>query len=571
MAANNSASSGNSCNVDINNVNDPERKQPFLVQAVYSFKGKNNDELCFKKGDIITVTQVEEGGWWEGTLGEKTGWFPSNYVNEYKISNSSLIGSASVDKNNPGIIDLAAQQKIYRSVVLKDLIDSERAHLTELQGLMHNFLIPLEKADIMKNSEYSQLISNLHEIIDLHDGLLNSLVEVASFPGPEQRVGRVFITIAPQLKQVLTKYCCNHPRAVCVLDKYKQELGSFMESNGAASPGLLVLTAGLSKPFRRLEKYAGMLQELERHVEENHIDRGDTQRSVSVFKDIASLCSVVRRQKEMELEVISGGVRGWEGEDLSCLGEIIHMGSVAVGPEHHDRYLVLFPSTLLMLSVSHRMSAFIYEGKLPLAGISVNKLEDTNDTFKNAFEIVGPMIEKIVAVCQTKEDQQTWVDLIRQQIRSIRVSSPLPSTPAPPPHSPIVSNNIVHMVSSSSSGILQQSSPVQQQNIAQSSLRPWNVSCLRPSPPLRTLLTRDDKTCSNNTSQQSSVPGHGLHHNSSRKLNERCFEEDAQILRVIEGYCANVKSRYTITSVLIQDSVTNFWTRIRGKKDSSHH
>lgn len=55
-----------------------------LVKAIYSFKGKNNDELCFKKGDIITVTQKEEGGWWEGTLGETTGWFPSNYVTEHK-------------------------------------------------------------------------------------------------------------------------------------------------------------------------------------------------------------------------------------------------------------------------------------------------------------------------------------------------------------------------------------------------------------------------------------------------------------------------------------------------------
>jgi hypothetical protein len=41
-------------------------------------------QLCFKKGDIITITQREEGGWWEGTLGDKTGWFPSNYVKEYK-------------------------------------------------------------------------------------------------------------------------------------------------------------------------------------------------------------------------------------------------------------------------------------------------------------------------------------------------------------------------------------------------------------------------------------------------------------------------------------------------------
>jgi Rho guanine nucleotide exchange factor 7 len=41
-------------------------------------------QLCFKKGDIITITQREDGGWWEGTIGDKTGWFPSNYVKEYK-------------------------------------------------------------------------------------------------------------------------------------------------------------------------------------------------------------------------------------------------------------------------------------------------------------------------------------------------------------------------------------------------------------------------------------------------------------------------------------------------------
>ena len=46
---------------------------------------------------------------------------------------------------------------------------------------------------------------------------------------------------------------------------------------------------------------------------------------------------------------------------ISQLGEILHMGSVAVGSDHKDRYFALFPSTLLILSVSSRMSAFIYE------------------------------------------------------------------------------------------------------------------------------------------------------------------------------------------------------------------
>lgn len=46
-------------------------------------------QLCFKKGQILSITQREDGGWWEGTLDGKTGWFPSNYVTEYKLSAST--------------------------------------------------------------------------------------------------------------------------------------------------------------------------------------------------------------------------------------------------------------------------------------------------------------------------------------------------------------------------------------------------------------------------------------------------------------------------------------------------
>lgn len=60
-----------------------------------------------------------------------------------------------------------------------------------------------------------------------------------------------------------------------------------MERSGAISPGILVLTTGLSKPFRRLDKYSAMLQELERYTEKNHPDRGDTQRSIVVYREIA--------------------------------------------------------------------------------------------------------------------------------------------------------------------------------------------------------------------------------------------------------------------------------------------
>ena len=44
---------------------------------------------------MITVTQKEDGGWWEGTSHEtgKTGWFPSNYVKE--VDDTSASGQVS--------------------------------------------------------------------------------------------------------------------------------------------------------------------------------------------------------------------------------------------------------------------------------------------------------------------------------------------------------------------------------------------------------------------------------------------------------------------------------------------
>ncbi|KAL1402497.1 hypothetical protein pipiens_019734, partial [Culex pipiens pipiens] len=401
----------------------------FTVQAQYSFKGSNNDELCFKKGDIITLTQREDGGWWEGTLGEMTGWFPSNYVKEY-------VGPLPLSETIRPPEDIQA----FRSVVFRDLLESERAHVAELRGMMENFLEPLEGSQILSQDEYTQLMCNFVEVVEMHEEFLQNLEE------SNDRVGKVFLTKAPTMKKVHQCYCAAHPRAVVIVDKYRDDLNAFMEKQGAAKPGLLVLTTGLSKPFRRLDKYSAILQELERHMESCHADRGDTQRSIAVYKDIASSCSATRRQKELELQILTGPIRGWQGQELTTLGEIIHMGSVAVGPEHKDRYFVLFPQTLLILSVSQRMSAFKYEGKLPLTGISVNRLEDT-DQIKNAFEVTGTLIDRIVAVCQGPSEANKWVDLLSAKLiadgqqqqqpgKDMKriVSSSAVNIPLPPPH-----------------------------------------------------------------------------------------------------------------------------------------
>lgn len=133
----------------------------------------------------------------------------------------------------------------------------------------------------MNGDEYAQLLGNFVEIVEMHEELLSSL------ESSNDRTGKVFLSRAATMKCVHQAYCAAHPRAIVILDKYSEELEGYMERRGAASPGLLVLTTGLSKPFRRLEKYSAMLQELERHMECGHPDRGDTQRSIAIYKDIS--------------------------------------------------------------------------------------------------------------------------------------------------------------------------------------------------------------------------------------------------------------------------------------------
>ncbi|XP_012541981.1 rho guanine nucleotide exchange factor 7 isoform X4 [Monomorium pharaonis] len=485
---------------------------PKFVTALFSFKGKNNDELCFKKGDIITITQVDDEGWWEGTLNDKTGWFPSNYVKEYRVPDGGLASIKTSPERSPQ--ESPAHQKLNRDIVLKDIVDSERVNVAELQGLVNNFLQPLETSNILKKEEYKQLLGNVHEVLETHQCLLANL-EGTVLQGLSARVGNLFLTIAPRLKSIHTTYCNNHPQAVCILDRYRDELNEFMERSGAISPGILVLTTGLSKPFRRLDKYSAMLQELERYTEKNHPDRGDTQRSIAVYREIAEHCASIRKQRELALQILTSGIKGWEGEELNSLGEIIHVGSVtlATGVERRDRYFILFPTTLLVLSTSARMSSFIYEGKLPLTGINVTGIEDT-DELRNALEITGPMIESIVVVCGTKEERQRWIDLLIQEHCTNLLKSPtVPRTSNQP------NGKHQRLEHCTSPGIK----------------TPWSIASLRPAPPLYSKnFGKID------TTTDTSRP--------SRSCNERQFEEDAIILKVIEGYCLSVNARFTVHS-----------------------
>ncbi|XP_055232293.1 rho guanine nucleotide exchange factor 6 isoform X5 [Gorilla gorilla gorilla] len=396
-----------------------------IVKARFNFKQTNEDELSVCKGDIIYVTRVEEGGWWEGTLNGRTGWFPSNYVREIKSSERPLSPKAVKG------FETAPLTKNYYTVVLQNILDTEKEYAKELQSLLVTYLRPLQSNNNLSTVEVTSLLGNFEEVCTFQQTLCQALEECSKFPENQHKVGGCLLSLMPHFKSMYLAYCANHPSAVNVLTQHSDELEQFMENQGASSPGILILTTSLSKPFMRLEKYVTLLQELERHMEDTHPDHQDILKAIVAFKTLMGQCQDLRKRKQLELQILSEPIQAWEGEDIKNLGNVIFMSQVMVQygacEEKEERYLMLFSNVLIMLSASPRMSGFIYQGKIPIAGTVVTRLDEIegNDC---TFEITGNTVERIVVHCNNNQDFQEWLEQLNRLIRGPASCSSLSKT-----------------------------------------------------------------------------------------------------------------------------------------------
>ncbi|XP_060039668.1 rho guanine nucleotide exchange factor 6 isoform X2 [Erinaceus europaeus] len=515
-----------------------------IVKARFNFKQTNEDELSVCKGDIIYVTRVEEGGWWEGTLNGKTGWFPSNYVREIKSSERPLSPKAVKGFESTPLT------KNYYTVVLQNILDTEKDYAKELQSLLVTYLRPLQSHSNLSTVEFTSLLGNFEEVCTFQQTLCQALEDCSKFPENQHKVGGCLLNLMSHFKSMYLAYCANHPSAVNVLTQHSDDLEQFMESQGATSPGILILTTSLSKPFMRLEKYVTLLQELERHMEDTHPDHQDILKAILAFKTLMGQCQDLRKRKQLELQILSEPIQAWEGEDIKTLGNVIFMSQVIVQygtcEEREERYLMLFTNVLVILSASPRMSGFIYQGKVPIAGMMVTRLDEIegNDC---TFEITGNIVEKIVVHCNNSQDFQEWLEQLQRLIRGPMPGSSLSKTSS--------SSCSTH---SSFSSTGQSRGPLEPPQI----IKPWSLSCLRPAPPLRPSAALGYKE---ESSKSPKTMKKFLHkRKTERKPSEEeyvirkstaALEEDAQILKVIEAYCTSANFQPAHGSTTRKDSV----------------
>lgn len=70
--------------------------EPYV--AMYSYTSSEPGDLTFNQGQLIQVTK-KEGDWWTGSIGERSGIFPANYVkaSEQQVSGITIICMKEID------------------------------------------------------------------------------------------------------------------------------------------------------------------------------------------------------------------------------------------------------------------------------------------------------------------------------------------------------------------------------------------------------------------------------------------------------------------------------------------
>ncbi|WKY16744.1 hypothetical protein Q1695_001397 [Nippostrongylus brasiliensis] len=546
---------------------DSQPIEPVVVvaKAKFSFEGKNNDELSFNKNDMITITQQLDGGWWEGTINGKTGWFPANYASiiteKDKLMRSKSVPNATALVNGVNsangitvsgdVVNSNASRSQFRAEIMRDFLRNEEAYVASVQRTHEELLLPIRAAGILSIEDYGVLSCYIEEIAALQRITLYRLKDAMSLEISQQRIGGILISCAAELKPLLVAYCENHPKAVEVMNEKMDAIRSVLVEHGRDVPALI---AGLSEPFRHLDKYPTVLQELERNMPEGHIDRGDVQRSCAVFKEMKALCEAVRKQKELQLELLyTGLVESWASFEQR--GRILYVGVVPVTQDGvcDDRCLALFSKMLIILEITLDVNSYRLLKKISTHNLRIRTLENRGGL------AVGDMELGISTVF----DVDRWLDAFARCEGAI-IEDCSVMTPPAVPQSYAVSN--VHAMSPSRKADISDLPSAERAfvgrkpSIGNNDLRlNHELEMILPddtdepdlnSSNCRSLGDHSKKTCFR------AVPPHRfVLTNATAKKNVKMRKEvtvgeqhDAQLLRIIEAYCSGAARAGPIAS-----------------------
>jgi len=127
------------------------------ARAILDFERNDDDELGFRKNDIITILSQRDEHCWVGELNGHVGWFPAKFV-ELVDERSKLYSHAGDDKVNEAITDIVRGSLCS---AIKQMLEQGLKKSSVLSGSVHPWQFIVDAAAEVVSPDYNSVFSRL--------------------------------------------------------------------------------------------------------------------------------------------------------------------------------------------------------------------------------------------------------------------------------------------------------------------------------------------------------------------------------------------------------------------------
>ncbi|XP_074658015.1 uncharacterized protein LOC141910991 [Tubulanus polymorphus] len=423
-----------------------DEDQLTFAEALWDHVTMDPDELPFRAGDVIEVTDMLDKDWWWGCVDDFEGWFPAAFV-RLRVNQEETAEDFALKIRSGQMDSKTAMRRMSMSFVSKDqarsnvvneIINAEREYVKHLKDVVQGYIVHARKRPEMFSPETLSLIfGNLEELYTLSQNFVKTLENAFNPLAPHtSQIGLCFLKHRKEFV-IYSEYCNNHPAACAQLQeltkhsKYQQ----FFEACRLLQDMIEIPLEGfLLTPIQKICKYPLQLAELLKYTHASHPDYDDIQDALEAMKEIAALINERKRKLESieKIALWQKTVQDWEGPDLlDTSSELIHQGDLSKvtlsSGWAKDRVFFLFDNQLVYCKKDLlKRNVLTFSGRLNINYCDIIDVADGKDSqfnlnARNAWKIYDRYSDKwLMMYAKSSTEKLRWLQAFKIERERVR-------------------------------------------------------------------------------------------------------------------------------------------------------
>ncbi|RFU81677.1 guanine-nucleotide dissociation stimulator [Trichoderma arundinaceum] len=324
--------------VDDPNANDAKKSKI----AVFKFVQACMKELQVQPSDSFVITDL---------MGNDTSGFVKvtqvvNYVLDLAEQRGYLLQLQPYPDGEP--TDTGGNLKMtYRDHVVKELVDTERKYVQDLENL-HDLKKTLEQKGVIPGDVVHQIFLNINFILDFQRRFLIRVETTNSMPADIQRWGQPFVT-HEEFFSIYQPFIANQRKAAQIAN---QVFDQIRQSDHPVAADFNTLDGFLLKPMQRLVKYPLLLKDLAKKTEDPETKEDLLLGCEAAERVLQKANEAVNRDLlDDALEELIVRVDDWKSHKIESFGKLLLHGVYGVitgkSEQEKDYEIYLFECILL--------------------------------------------------------------------------------------------------------------------------------------------------------------------------------------------------------------------------------